>query len=204
MDGNSEDSQIYSIFQSKNSELKDPRAITQYKYINASELNLEERVGKNLASTIKMDPELNIEGKPNYLMPLEPSAKSISYKSQLRASNLRRKSKLSELRLKEKEEPIPNFPLKSKSFKVNTCGAIATPIGIIEKAQNTEQTLANIANQKSPSSSLVFIKGNIEAMKKANSYPINETEENEEPEAKFVNVRGERFFTSRYVCLHFS
>ena len=152
---NNDDSQMYSIFHSKNVEPNDSRAMlvpqVHYKYFNVTEYNAEERDQINLPNPGKIDSELNIEGKSNLLTPLETNIRQFPLKPRQKGSKLRKKSKVRDTKiLKEKDWSSTNYPTKSKSFKIPSGSSSSTPINVLEKAQSvTEQVCnSNIGYQK--------------------------------------------------------
>lgn len=134
---NNEDSQMYSIFHSKNVEPNDSRAMlvpqVHYKYFNVTEYNHEERDVMNMPNPGKIDSELNIEGKSNLLTPLETNIRQYPLKQKPKGSKLRKKSKVRDQKsFKEKDGSSTNYPTKSKSFKIPSGSSSSTPINVLE------------------------------------------------------------------------
>ena len=176
---NYEESQMYSILNSKNIEANDSRTMfgsqTHYKNLPGTEYKLDDRSTRNLPHNMKMDHEFWIDGKTDFLQQLESGLKPLPYKPKIKGNKLRKKSKLKDAKfIKEKDQTPTSNPLSSKGYLINATSATSTPINVQEKFQGAWEPNSSVSGYKNGTNSFVFMKNSVAAMRKAHSYPTNQ------------------------------
>jgi len=143
----------------------------------------------NHYNQINQETEMFIDQRNEFLGASESGIKPISLRPKIKGSRLRKKSNLNireAKTLKEKETPLSTHITKGKGYKLGSSNLMVTPINSSDKhAQNLDSTpISSLSVGKHSSNSFVFMKNNVAAMRKVQSYPVNDDNSNTQDDSK--------------------
>jgi hypothetical protein len=189
-----EESQTYSLLNGvKNIEPSDSRSgfthHGNYKHLGATEYTLEERPIRNMPSNIKLDPDLWIDGRPDFINQIDTGLQPLPMKQKMKGNKLR-KPKLKDNKLtREKELPINHPVSKSKAYRLNSGSNTSTPMNFNDRGRIVSNEIVGTRGiGKSSTNSFVFMKNSVSTIRKVSSYKVPDEEEKSEEKSEEIGT----------------